>query len=75
MAKKKLKMCFTLMLADNPVFDIVDDFHPSNGAAFLDAIREFLNKSYEIPVNTNPPVGFQDLAINSFKSVDVDVET
>jgi hypothetical protein len=74
MAKKKLKLCITLVLADDPVFDDVNDFTPNSATNMLDSIRKCLNEMYGIPVNANPPEGFQDLTLNSFKSVDVDAE-
>lgn len=75
MAKKKLKVCFTLVLdSDSGKFENVNDFKPDSATDLLGNIRKCLNEIYGIPVDSEPLEGFQDLTINSFKSVDVDVE-
>jgi|APIni6443716594_1056825.scaffolds.fasta_scaffold992433_1 hypothetical protein len=75
MAKKIVTLKFKLVLDlekdVNNEFATVDEFHPSAAQNFLGSTRTFLNEIYGI---TGPTQGFQNLAINSFKSVDVDVE-
>jgi len=72
MAKKKLKICIKLVLADNVEFENVHEFNPSSASNLLENVRKCLNEIYGIPLNSNK--GFENLSINSFQSVDVDVE-
>jgi len=73
MAKKKLKICISLVLNnDNGEFNGVTEFKPDHAVDMLAALRSCLNEIYGIDQNVNK--GFQNLTINSFKSIDVDVE-
>ena len=73
MAKKKLKICFKLVLDnESGIFDNVTPFKPDSATDLLGYIRESLNKIYGIPVGENK--GFQNLQINSFNAIDTDVE-
>jgi hypothetical protein len=75
MAKKKLKICITLFLNnDTGVFNGVNEFKPDSAVDLLGNLRKCLNSIYGFPVDDQEPKGFQNLTINSFKSVDVDVE-
>lgn len=74
MAKKKLKICIKLVLNnDNNEFDNVNEFNPADAANFLGKIRKCLNEIYGYNVGGDP-VAFEKTSINSFQSVDVDVE-
>jgi hypothetical protein len=75
MAKKKLKICIKLVLDNNTgEFNNVNEFKPDSAVDLLGNIRKCLNEIYGFQVDADPLEGFQDLTINSFKSVDVDVE-
>ena len=75
MAKKKLKICIKLVLDNTDgVYDNVNEFKPDSATDLLGNIRKCLNAIYGYPVDDDPPKGFQDLTLNSFNSVDVDVE-
>jgi hypothetical protein len=75
MAIKKLKICIKLVLDnDGGDFNNVTPFNPANAANFLGAIRSCLNEIYGYNKGANPLEAFEKTSVNSFQSVDVDVE-
>ena len=76
MANKKLKICIKLVLNDDDdMFYNVNEFKPDHATDMLAAFRKCLNEIYGFNVGSTPPEGFEDTSLNSFQSVDVDVET
>lgn len=73
--KKELNMKFKLILDNSDgKFVGVNKFTPAGNVDFLGEIRKHLNMIYGFPVDAEPPVGFQDLTVNSFNMIEVDTE-
>jgi len=71
MAKKKLKIDFIVNMEDNSVFNDIEKINVETGV-FYEETRKYLNKITGL--SDLEVLGFEDMTLASFKSVDQDLD-